>query len=133
MWGQQRIQKNAHEQVLPLNDRLHQENVFLFPALSRFTRTTLNLLFRFRKFQSCSHHHVVRVENRHVLEDVSGHADELWYDEANDGKHGNAPVLYERHKERQRGGRQGLRWAEQRDVEVQSAFRISWVERKKRM
>lgn len=40
-----------------------------------------------------THHDVVRVEDGHVLEDLSGDADELWCDQAADGKHGNASVL----------------------------------------
>lgn len=35
----------------------------------------------------------MRVEDRNVLEDFPGHADELRYDQAADGKHGDAPVL----------------------------------------
>lgn len=40
-----------------------------------------------------THHHVVRLEDRNVLEDLPRHPDELWCDQAADGKHGNAAVL----------------------------------------
>lgn len=40
-----------------------------------------------------THHDVVSVENGDVLEDFPGHADELRYDQAADGKHSDAPVL----------------------------------------
>lgn len=48
---------------------------------------------------SLSHHGVVRVENGNVLVDLPGHADELRYDEAQDGKHGDAPVLDKKKKD----------------------------------
>lgn len=44
----------------------------------------------------------MRVEDRHVLEDLPGHPDKLWCHQAADGKHGNASVL-EGEREREKG------------------------------
>lgn len=55
---------------------------------------TRQLLARASRKTQHTHHDVVSVEDRDVLVDLSRHADEFWCDQAADGKHGDATVLF---------------------------------------